>query len=318
MKPARASTPSGSGRIAALPGVASASTQYFGAVESPLGRLRVAALELPRHHFGRRLQLLEGDPERAWPAFRQGGAAILSETLAYRHALRLGDRLTLYTENGPRAIPIAGIARDYASELGAVHLHRDTYERHWGPARAFSVWLEREPGAAAETLRERVQAALPADVPAFVTSNDQLKRSALEVFGRTFAVTRGLRGIAVAVAFAGVLSAMLALALDRQRELAVLRAIGLLPGQLRGLIHLQTGAMGAIAGALSLPLGIGLALALIHVVNKRSFGWTLETHLSLGELAPAPVLALAAALLAGIYPARKLARADPLDALRQE
>ncbi|MCE2391574.1 MAG: FtsX-like permease family protein, partial [Proteobacteria bacterium] len=305
-------------RIAELPGVASVSTQSFGAVESPLGLLRVAALDLPQRHFPRRLQLLQGDPEQAWPAFRERGAVILSETLAYRHALAVGDSLTLHTVRGPREFPIAGIARDYATELGAVHLHRVAYERHWSPARAFSVWLERAPGTSAEALRERVEAALPPDTPAFVTSNEQLKRSALEVFGRTFAVTRGLRGIAVAVAFAGVLSAMLALALERERELAVLRAIGLLPGQLRGLIHLQTGTMGAIAGALSLPLGVGLALALIHVVNRRSFGWTLETHLSLGELAPAPVLALGAALLAGLYPAHKLGRAEPLNALREE
>ena len=57
---------------------------------------------------------------------------------------------------------------------------------------------------------------------------------------------------------------------------------------------------------------------LIDVINKRSFGWSMQHFLPSGVLLEAIVLALVAALLAGIYPAFKSARVNPSRALREE
>ena len=127
-----------------------------------------------------------------------------------------------------------------------------------------------------------------------------------------------LRLLAVLVAFVGVLSALMALQLERARELAVLRATGLTPRQLWRYVTMQTGLMGLLAGLFALPLGLALAYVLIFVINKRSFGWTLQVDVSPEILAQAVVLALVAAILAGLYPAWKMARANPALALRDE
>ena len=63
-----------------------------------------------------------------------------------------------------------------------------------------------------------------------ISANKDLRRGALEIFDRTFVITDVLRLLAVAVAFVGVLSALMALQLERARELGVLRANGLTPG----------------------------------------------------------------------------------------
>jgi putative ABC transport system permease protein len=98
----------------------------------------------------------------------------------------------------------------------------------------------------------------------------------------------------------------------------VLRALGLTPGQLGRLGLIETGVMGLLAGLLALPLGWALAELLIHVVNRRSFGWSMDTLLPPGVLAQAVALAVVAALLAGLYPALRMARARPAAALRDE
>jgi putative ABC transport system permease protein len=90
------------------------------------------------------------------------------------------------------------------------------------------------------------------------------------------------------------------------------------PGQLGGLILLQTGSLGLAAGLLALPLGWIMGDLLIHVVNVRSFGWTLDRIVPAEALALGPLLALTAALLAGLYPALRAARTDPAAALREE
>ena len=99
------------------------------------------------------------------------------------------------------------------------------------------------------------------------------------MFDRTFAVTEALRVLAVVVAFIGVWSALLSLQVERTRELGTLVALGLLPRQLWGLTLLETGLIGLAAGLLSLPTGVALAGILIHVINVRSFGWTMGFEL---------------------------------------
>jgi putative ABC transport system permease protein len=120
------------------------------------------------------------------------------------------------------------------------------------------------------------------------------------------------------VSFIGVFSALLALQLERRRELALLRALGLLPAELWRLVMTQTALMGAMSGVLSLPLGWVLAVALVRVINLRSFGWTVALSVDPGLLAEAAGVALVAALLAGIYPALRMARTPPALALREE
>jgi len=151
-----------------------------------------------------------------------------------------------------------------------------------------------------------------------VVENHALRREALRVFDRTFAVTEALRLLAVVVAFIGVWSALLALQVERTRELGTLQALGLLPRQLWGLAFLETGLIGFAAGLLSLPTGLALAVILIDVINVRSFGWTMQLQVPPLVLGQALAVSVLAALLAAVYPVHRLQRMSVAAALRQE
>ncbi len=145
-----------------------------------------------------------------------------------------------------------------------------------------------------------------------------LREEVLVVFDRTFAITAALQLLATLVAFIGILSALLSLQLERQRELGILRSIGLTPSQLRRLILTETGLMGTVAGLLAMPTGFVLALILVYIINQRSFGWTLQMQVQPAPFLQALLLALIAALLAGIYPAWRMSRVVTAEALRSE
>jgi putative ABC transport system permease protein len=87
-------------------------------------------------------------------------------------------------------------------------------------------------------------------------------------------------------------------------------------GNLLVLLQCQSLAMGLIAGLLALPLGTAMALVLTHVINRRAFGWSMEFHLPLEVLGHTVLIAVIAALLAGLYPAWRLSRSNPAQALR--
>jgi len=169
-----------------------------------------------------------------------------------------------------------------------------------------------------EGLVAHLRTQVPEGQEVIIRSNQGLREASLEVFDRTFTVTVVLRLLAVLVAFVGVLSALMALQLERSRELAVLRANGMTPRQLWQYVTSQTGVMGLMAGLLAVPLGLILATVLVYVINRRSFGWTLQFNITPEILLQAVALALVAALLAGLYPSYKMAQANPADALREE
>jgi putative ABC transport system permease protein len=195
---------------------------------------------------------------------------------------------------------------------------RSTYDRHWDDTAVSTLGVYATEGADATELADAVRAVLGTDQQLVVRATGAIKTASMEVFERTFTITAVLRGLATVIAFVGILSALMALELERVKEVAVLRAQGLTPAQVWQLVQTQTGAMGLIAGLLAIPVGVALALVLILVINVRSFGWSMDVHVDLGLLLQTVVLAVVAALLAGVYPAYRMARISPADALRED
>ena len=124
-----------------------------------------------------------------------------------------------------------------------------------------------------------------------------------------------LRALVILVAFVGIVSALMALFLERRRDFAVLRATGVTPAQLQGLVLAQATTGGLLAGLLALPLGGAMSVLLIDVINRRSFGWTMATQFDSSVLLEALLLATVAAALAALWPARRLAGGDLREAL---
>jgi putative ABC transport system permease protein len=303
-------------RLAALPGVSAISTLRRVRLDGPGGVVQLRVLHTTARHF-EALQFKRGNAREAWKALQDSDAVIVSEPYAYHHRLRLGDKITLRTDDGVRAFGVAGIYYDYGSDEGRVTISRRIYERYWRDRAITSVALYAAHLTDIDDLLTRVRAAAGAE-QVLIRSNRALRRASLEVFDRTFAITAILRLLATVVAFIGVLSALMALQLERGRELAVLRAIGLTPRQVWQLVTTETGLMGLTSGLLALPLGIGLALALILVINRRAFGWSLQVSIEPTLLLEGLALALIAALIAGLYPALRMASAPPALALRTE
>ncbi len=278
---------------------------------------RLVALDLDPRGEGA-FDFLSGNAEEIMARFRAGEAVIVSEPYAYRRGLDVGDPVVVGGIEGDVEIPIAGVFYDYGSEQGTVMMGRTLYDRLFDDPGVTSLGLFLEPGADSEVVVEELLALVPEGRAVVARSNDTLRSASLEVFDRTFQVTAVLRLLAFIVAFVGVLSALAALQLEKARELGLLRAQGLTPGQLRGLVVTQTGLIGLVSGVLAVPMGLVLSVVMIYVVNKRSFGWTLDMQVGPDVLLQAIGLALAGALVAGLYPAWRMSRASPALALRGE
>lgn len=305
-------------RLASWPGVERVDVVRSVTVDSPQGPVEVMATNnftIPQERIfaARSLPVQE-----MWPAL-ESGSVLISEPLANRLEIPAqGGEIVLNTAQGQQRFPVAGIYYDYASTQGTVLFALPVYRRLWEDPAITAASLRLSPGTEADRVVRELQDALAGEQNLVIRANRTLRDDVLEVFDRTFAITGALQLLATVVAFIGVLSALLSLELERQREQGILRAIGLTVRQLWGLIMLETGLLGAVAGLLAMPCGYALALILVYVINRRSFGWTLQMQVWPEPFIMAVVVALTAALLAGIYPARRISRSTTAEAVRFE
>lgn len=254
-----------------------------------------------------------------WRMFRAGQAVLVSEALAYHHDLEIGDALPLVTAAGERPFIVGGVFIDYSTDRGRLVIDRATHADLWRDEGTTTAGVRIAPNADYDQVLLAIRKIVAGyDTPYRVVANAEIRAQSMAVFDRTFTITGVLRMLAIGVALIGVLTALLALQLEKAREHATLRAIGVTPVQLGVLVSLECGLMGLAAGLLALPLGWTMAQLLIEVINQRAFGWSMPSLLPQGVLAEALMLAIGAALLAGLYPAWRLATAPPITALREE
>ena len=255
--------------------------------------------------------LLFKDPDDGRPALREAigaDAVVVSESFALKHGAAAGDRIELDTPRGPRPFRVAGVYYDYSSDRGLVVMDVATFARHYRAQRPSGLTLYLDPGADPDAVREELLAGAGADHQLFINTNTALRAVVLRIFDATFAITYALEAIAIAVAIMGVAATLLTLALERRRELAMLRLVGAGRRQIRRMVVIEAAMIGIVSQGAGLAVGIVLSLILIYVINVQSFGWTIQFHLPLGFLAQSTLLITLATALAGLYPARMAAR----------
>jgi putative ABC transport system permease protein len=249
---------------------------------------------------------------------RDSSEVLISEPFARRFAVVAGGSVTLATPRGRRSFRVAGVYRDYSNDRGTVLLDRELFLALFDDARVTSVAVQAAPGVDAAALRRRVREAAEGRYALSITTNRELRREVLKVFDQTFAVTRALEAIAVAVAILGIANALAASAVERRRSFGLLRAVGAQKGQIRRAVLIEAGLTGLTGTAAALAAAAAFAYLLLEVINPQSFGWTVVVDVPGGRLAAAALLVLTASLAAGLFPGHLAAAVDPAAALAEE
>ena len=287
-------------------------------VESADGPVTLNATYNPDFGYERLYARLDVPKDRLWNELNDGGI-LITEALAYRLDLfEPGISMRLLTETGWQVFPIVGIIYEYTSSEGSVWMAYDLYRAHWNDPGLTALALRLDPSADPDQVSQVLAKELSPIQRLNIRPNRVLRADVLEVFDRTFAITNAMQGMVTVVAFIGVLTTALLLQLEKQRELGILRALGLTARQLWNLVMLESGLMGVVAGVLAIPTGYVLAWVLVDVINRRSFGWTLRLDTPVSSILQGFATAVFAALLAGLYPAWRINRMAAAEAIRYE
>ena len=309
-------------KLASIDGVAAVDTYREVHVDVQGQSVALISRDLRLHAERSRYLVIEGDSATVLRHAAETGGVLVSEVLANRLGLREGLSVTITTPSGVKNVPIVARFYDYATDGGKMVMDRIQYQTLWDDDRVtvFPIYLR--PGADGDAIRRSLTQRLAVDeqerFSPLVISNAELRREILDIFDRTFVLTYVLEAIAVLIAVLGIVNTLVTAVLERRRELATLQAIGASPAQAKQLVLWEAAYLGLLGAVLGVIGGVLLAVVLIKVINRQSFGWTIQMTVPIVVLVQAVLLALGAALIAGYWPARWVANQPVVDGLREE
>jgi putative ABC transport system permease protein len=231
------------------------------------------------------------------------GRVVISEPLAETFGYQEGDTLVLPTPSGPQALTVAGVFYDYRTDGPSVWMDLSQFRRFWHDDHLNAVRLYLRDKGKLKEVQERLQRTYGARFRLLTLSHGELRAGILRIFDETFALTYALEGVAVVVAIFGIITTFLVLIMERERELALLQALGASRRQILSMVMVESGLASFLSFLLGAMAGSLLALLLILVINKQAFGWTIQLHWTPGVYAQTLALVVALGLASGAYPA---------------
>jgi putative ABC transport system permease protein len=277
-----------------------------------------AGIQLEIYRVEARPRLLEGPALEEYFDRLHSGEAGITESLYRKIGKHPGETITIRYGEMQAELTVAGVYKDYSSDRGVVLVDRSTFRSLFGPRQPNGLALYLKPSVQADPVVDQLQRDLSSEWSLVIRSNRGLREEALQVFDRTFAVSRVLEGIGIAVAAIGILGALLAMLLERRREIATLRALALTRRQVGALLLSESLILACLAWLLALGLGSALAWILLRVINVRSFGWSLAWSWPLETWLWNLLFGVVAAVLATLYPILRSGRLSVAAGLREE
>jgi putative ABC transport system permease protein len=243
---------------------------------------------------------------------------VISEPLAETFGYKEGDTLVLPTPAGPQALAVAGVFYDYRTDGPSVWMDIRQFRRFWPDQEVNAVRLYLKDKSNIKAFQANLQERYGGRYRLLTLSHADLRAGILRIFDETFALTYALEGVAVVVAIFGIITTFLVVIMDRERELALLQALGASRRQILGMVLVESGLASFLSFVLGALAGSFLSLLLIFVINKQAFGWSVQFFFTPAIYLQTLALVLALGLAAGAYPAWRATQLNLAAALKEE
>jgi len=276
--------------------------------EAPLGdRTRVSAVPPEQLRGSIRPEVVDGSLAALGP-----GTVAVSRPFATARGLSVGSPVALGALGTLRVVAIY----DDSPLDGSAVVAYGTFTAAYGERPAIEILVDLAPGVSTADARRLVDAELRAYPVVQVTSRadqaDELSASLDELLG----IFAALLGMSVLISLFGIGNTLSLSVVERRRESATLRALGLSVRQLRGMLLLEAGLIAVVGAAGGVALGGGVGwVAAAALIDTYGHG---RPVVPVGQLLLVVLAAAAAALLAAVLPARRAARTPLVTALADE
>lgn len=237
--------------------------------------------------------------------------AVVPRNLAESLGVRDGENLVVVTRSGTYRLTVGAIVAPN-HQLNAIVTSLDTFARIGGANTDSTLYVELDDGADPAAVQRKVTDAL-ADQPT-VDVRDQrayvdAQRGPVDILvGAVYLML----ALAVLIAVLGIVNTLALSVVERTREIGLLRVIGMERRQLARMIRVESVAIALLGALLGLLVGVSTGLAIQRVMVDDGIG---VLDVPVLQLLVAVLLSGLVGVLAALYPARRAARQNPLEAI---
>jgi len=304
--------------LAAIPGVADVQSVRTVHISVAGGRRTLIAADLAKLAERGKLEVAEGSAEQMSQLASQGKGVIISENLSTLQNLHLNNWLEIPTPSGLLRLPIVGVVQDYTSQEGSLWIDRTVFRRCWKSDEVdlFRIYLL--PLASADRVKRSILEKFQGQRQVFVLTNGELKSYVMRMVDQWFGITYLPVLIAVLVALLGIASTLIVSVTDRRRELAVLRAVGSLRSQIRGIVSAEALLIALIGLVLGIALGAANIYYALEIARRQVTGVRLSYQFPWKVTLLLPPAIFLVAWISALWPAHLAVRSPLVEGLGYE
>ena len=178
-------------------------------------------------------------------------------------------------------------------------IEKKLFQSLWNDETIHSAGIYLNEGVSIEAFKELIRERYSKPYRLFLVSHRELRNEILKIFDQTFTITYSLEFIAIIVAILGIINSLNSLIIERQRDIGIFRAVGGFRRQVVKTVLIEAGMIGFFSLILGLLCGFLLSLLLIYVINRQSFGWTIQFSVSLWSLMESGLVVIVTSISAG-------------------
>jgi len=242
----------------------------------------------------------------------------VSEYLKIKYGIEKGDDILIDTPAGRKKFKVREVFTSYSTTQGFIILDKSFQKKYWGSS-AFtqlSVFLKKD--ADTEKVIKKIKEKLEGAYTLDILNNNVLRQKVMGIFNNSFQITYAIQLTALIISLLGVANMLYAVALERKREISILKYLGADNKFLTKIYMISAGFIGFCGIIYGVILGFILSFITIKVVNTISFGWSISIHLNAVKIFITLMILLIFVILAGILPLKTIKQTDPKKSVSYE
>ena len=251
-------------------------------------------------------------------ALESGQAVVASDNFVALTGAHTGQTLTLQSPHGPQTFRLLGSMEDYSWPRGLLILDSKTVERLWNVKGLTYIDAQITSRSQASAVEARLREITPKDLKVSITSHDEIAGVADDVLHESTSAADVQVWLAAIIGFLGIGNSLVVGVLQRQREIGLLRAIGMSAGQLRRTVGVEALLIGVAAGLFGAVGGVvGGWMPLRHFTFAVT-GYLFPLVIPWREMFEVFVAAIMIAILSAVVPIRKVVKTPVLTSIADE
>jgi putative ABC transport system permease protein len=304
--------------IDTIPGVSSTDPYRMMYVDYRNTRVLVMSLDMRQRLAYTDFVIYQGSKQDILRLLPSRDNIVVNEGFAVKNGIDIGDRVTLPTPGGSVSFGVAAVVQEYSSDSGSIFMDTRTFQQHWGDRLLDVINVRTTSKEAIPGVIEAIQKKVGSNRKLFALPLQEWRKQLKQLIEDNFVFNHAISVLTLTIACFGIIVTLFSSVIERTREIAILRSLGMFRKQVFRVVVIESMLLGFVGGMLGCLGGAFIGWLSLEGFFRADFGPSTAYCLPYSALVLALLISVIVAALSGIYPAWRAARTNIVEALAYE